>query len=137
MPMRPVVKVEGLKDVQRAVRLSANEGAKQALKEANRRAAELVVRAALPDVPRGETGNLKKTVKALGRVRDAVAKAGTPARVPYAAAVHWGTGPRLGLRGPHNIARRPFLFDAAERLRGRIAKEYLEEIDRILNHYFR
>lgn len=33
-------------------------------------------------------------------------------RLKYANAVHWGTGPRTGRRGPHNIRRNPFLFDA-------------------------
>jgi hypothetical protein len=34
--------------------------------------------------------------------------------VPYANAVHWGTGARAGVRGPHNIRRNPFAWNAAQ-----------------------
>lgn len=126
------VGIEGLKELRRDIRELGDKELGRGLKVANKGGAQLVVAAALPNVPVGRTAALKRTVRALASQATGRAVAGG-ARVPYAAAVHWGTGPREGMRGPHNIARRPFLLDAAERLRGRIEEEYLEEFDRLLD----
>ena len=37
------------------------------------------------------------------------------ARTPYSQAIYWGTGPRHGRRGPHNIAAHPVMHEALVR----------------------
>ena len=127
---KPVVEVTGLREVQRAIRLVGDTELKGALRDANRGLAQQVVRKALPKVP-VKTGRLRKSVRALASQNSAVVKAGTAA-VPYAAAQHWGVGPRPGRRGPHNIKARPFLRDAARTVEQKAADEYLDQIHRIL-----
>lgn len=129
MPRDVAVRVEGLDELRRAVKQVGDKDLARALQKANKAVAERVVRAAMPHVPVGKTGDLRKSVKALAGQRDARARAG----VPYAAAIHWGTGPRPGKRGPHNIRRRPFLYDAAERELREIEETYLEEVDRVMD----
>lgn len=127
------VEVEGLRELGAAVRRLKDRDLSEAVKRANKNAAEKVVERALPNVPVRQ-GNLRASVKALGTQRSGKAKAGKKT-VPYAAAVHWGTGPRPGQRGPHNIARRPFLWDAAQLLRPSIANEYETEMNRLVDAF--
>lgn len=108
------IEVAGAKELRTVLRQLGDRDLLKALRDANRVVSSLVVRDALPNVP-VRTGRLRATVKALATQTSASGKAGS-ARAPYAAAVHWGTGPRPGQRGPHNITRRPFLFDAAGRV---------------------
>lgn len=131
------VRVEGLTKLRGAIRQIGDRDLARALREANLAGAERVVVAALPQVPT-LTGALKASVRALGSQVSGRAVAGSTGMkaqhsVPYAAAIHWGTGPRTGLPGPHNIRRRPFLWDAAELHRREIADEYAKRIDRILD----
>ena len=51
---------------------------------------------------------------------------------PYAGAVHWGTGPRAGLRGPHNIRANPFLWRAIDDTQPQWESRYDQEINRLL-----
>jgi hypothetical protein len=129
--VQPAVQVEGLKELRAGFRSTGDRALPKALAKANKLAAQVVVEEALPNVP-FRSGRLRATVKALGSQTAGKAKAGA-AKVPYAAAVHWGTGPRPGLRGPHNIARNPFLVDAADRVNTQIVDQYEKEIDRILD----
>lgn len=127
------VRVENLKATQRELRKLGNEDARQAIRKAGKTAAEKVVDAALPNVP-VRTGRLKASVRSVASVTSAAGKAGG-ARVPYAPAVHWGTGPRAGQRGPHNIPRRAFLWDAQQRMLGEITEAYEDEIEDIVNQF--
>lgn len=120
------IRVENLAKLSRAFKTLGDDDAPRALKEANRQAAERVMQAALPNVP-ARSGALKASVRALGTPTTARMMAGG-AQVPYAKAVHWGTGPRPGLRGPHNIKRRAFLWDAREKLAREVADEYEREL---------
>lgn len=124
------IRVEGLDELRKALRELGDAELRKALRLANKASAQLVVQEALPQVP-VRSGKLKASVKAMAGERDARARAGGPT-VPYAQAVHWGTGPRPGLRGPHNIARNPFLLNAAEAKREEVAEAYLIELDKIL-----
>lgn len=134
------VKVENLKEVAAKIRATGDADLKRQLKEANKSVAEMVVRAALPNVP-VRSGKLKASVKASASQKAAYGKAGTPARVPYAAAIHWGegwgnvnarTGGTFG-RPARNIAARPFLWDAADRTINRAVKEYEDQIQDLLD----
>lgn len=53
------------------------------------------------------------------------------AGVPYANAVHWGTGARPGMRGPHNIKPSLFAVDAAHETEPTWVPWYLEELQKM------
>lgn len=115
------------------------------LKDANKSVAQMVVDAALPNVPIGKTGNLQRSVKASATQTAAYGKAGSPARVPYAAAIHWGegagninhtTGATVG-RPARNIRGRPFLWDAADRTINRAVREYEDQIQDLIDKVVR
>lgn len=54
------------------------------------------------------------------------------ARLPYAGAVHWGTGARPGRRGPHNIAPQRFATDAAADTEPTWTAMYADAVDEML-----
>lgn len=137
MANQPAIRVEGLRETRKWLRDLDDAVGKDMLKKAHKNLSDRLVDLALPNVPVGPTGNLKASVRGLGSLAAATGKAGG-ARVPYAAAVHWGTGPRPGMRGPHNIARRPFLWDAVEKLRASGAvEEYARQLEHILDRVTR
>lgn len=53
--------------------------------------------------------------------------------VPYANAVHWGTGARPGRRGPHNIRPSLFATRAAAETEPVWADYYMNELNRMLD----
>lgn len=121
-PRNATIRVDGLDELRRELRRTGDKELPKQLREANHAVSKRLAEAAALKAP-VRTGRLRASVRGLAAQRDATVKAGT-ARVPYAAAVHWGTGPRPGQRGPHNIARRPFIYEAAERMRDELADEY-------------
>ena len=94
------------------------------LSDANRRAGELVASAAVQAVPR-RTGRLASS----RRVEAAPTTVDVSFGVVYAAPIHWGVGPRVGLRGPHNIAPTLFLSNALATQEDAVADVYLDAID--------
>lgn len=44
--------------------------------------------------------------------------------VRYASPIHWGVGPRVGLRGPHNIRPSMYLLRAVESTQGQWVQQY-------------
>lgn len=52
--------------------------------------------------------------------------------IPYANAVHWGTGARAGLRGPHNIRPSLFATKAASETEPTWVPWYMAELDRMV-----
>lgn len=48
--------------------------------------------------------------------------------VEYAAPIHFGVGPRPGLRGPHNIRPNPYLFGAVDETQTQWVEQYAAEI---------
>jgi hypothetical protein len=130
------IRVEGADELRRALRQAGN-GLSAALAAANKNAASIVVRSALPYVP-VRTGRLKRSVRALGSQRSGRAVAGRRA-VPYAAAIHWGRrrgnvgSPPGNRKGRNPIAANPFLWEAAQRELPRIEPEYRDEVQRIID----
>ena len=112
------IEVEGLKALGSALR-AVDKGLGKELRLANKGAADVVAAKAKTLVPE-ISGLLKGSIGARASQRSAAVKAGTAARVPYAAAVIWGHNPRPqgGFTEPNN-----FLIEA-------IGYEY-EEIKRI------
>lgn len=121
---RRTVHIEGAREMRRAFKEMGPDATK-ALKDLQKRVADIVVQAALPKVPVGRTGKLKGSVRALGAQSSARAKAGTK-RVNYAAVIHWG---RSGVQGV------PYLFDAAEAKRDEASKVFLEGIEEIVKEH--
>lgn len=117
---RAVVEVQGLRELRRAFREAGDKDALAALKRAHKEAADLVVKEALPNVP-VLTGKLQSSVRALGAPSGGRAKAGR-ARLPYSAPIHWGHPRR-------NIARRPFLWDALQAVKGQVDDLFLEALE--------
>lgn len=124
--------VTDLRRLAREMRQFSDE-AVTSLKDANLRAAQRIVKEALPNVP-VRTGRLKASVRASAGAQSAKMRAGG-ARVPYAPAVHWGTGPRTGRRGPHNIDRNPFLWNAREKLGREVRDQYERELDAVVKQF--
>lgn len=46
----------------------------------------------------------------------------------YAAPIHFGVGPRTGMRGPHNIRPNPYLFGAVDETHAEWERAYTDEI---------
>lgn len=118
--------IRGLPELRSGLKAISDQAPKE-LRKANLDAAKAVVARALPNVP-VRTGKLRQSVKALATERAARMKAGGTVAVPYAPAVHWGTGSREGQRGPHNIKPNPFLWNARETL----AKEMKADYEKVL-----
>ena len=131
MANQPAVRIEGLREVRKQLKEFNDKVGKDILRDAHKQLADKVVDLAMPNVP-VKTGALAGSLRGLGSVSAATGKAGG-ARVPHAAAIHWGTGPRAGLKGPHNIKRRPFLLDALHRLEPDAADAYAEELRKLIS----
>ena len=137
MAPRVVVKVEGAKELRKAFKQAGDKDLLNALKTANKSAAELVVEKALPSVP-VKTGRLKASVRSTATQRQGAVRAGK-AGVPYAAAVHWGrkvgnVGSPPGNRKARNpIQARPFLWNAAQRSRALVVDQYGTQIQQVLD----
>jgi HK97 gp10 family phage protein len=132
--------VENLKQVQKMIRDLGDTELRKQLREANKNVAQMVVDAALPNVP-VRSGKLRASVKASATQTAAYGKAGSPVRVPYAAAIHWGEGSgNVGggsNRRGRNIQARPFLWDAADRTINRAVKEYEDQIQDLIDKVVR
>jgi HK97 gp10 family phage protein len=101
---KPAIEVEGVRELRRLLRKIESKDIKDALKAANKGAAEVIAAEAKTRTP-VRSGRLQKTVKGTGTQASGSIKAGTAARVPYAGVIHFGWGRR-------NIRPQPFLTDA-------------------------
>ena len=132
MANQPGVQIEGLREVRKQLRVLNDQVGSDMLRYANEDLADRVVALAQPRVPVGTTGSLKASMRGLGSISGATGKAGG-AKVPYAAAIHWGVGLRPGLPGPHNIPARPFLHDALQQLGPNADEAYAEQLRRLIS----
>jgi len=138
------VEVENLKELQARIRDLGDAELRKQLRETNKDVAQMVVDAAAPKVP-VRSGKLLQSVKAMATQSAAYGKAGSPARVPYAAAIHWGegsgnvnftTGGTVG-RPNRNIRGRPFLWEAADETINRAVRKYEDAIQDLLDKVVR
>lgn len=120
MSREPALRVVGGRQLRS--QLKAAGVSLQDLKDAHRKAAEIVARQGSIDAPR-VSGRLAGNVRPGATQRAAVVRAGG-ARVPYAAVVHWGWPRR-------HIAANPWLSDAAVRSEPRWLDEYSQEVQKI------
>lgn len=110
------IRVEGLKQLQSDIRRTQDAELKKQLRTANKQAAQIVADEAQNLVPR-RSGKLAATIKAKGGQRDAVVRAGTGSRVPYAGPIHFGWTAR-------NIRPQPFMYEAQDKRRGEVIRFY-------------
>lgn len=140
------IEVEGAKELRKIFRDLGDKNLGRELRAANKTVSQIVVEAALPNVPVGTApwdkhkGALRRSVKALATQTTAYGKAGSKS-VPYAAAIHWGEG--MGnvhasgggsfKRPNRNIQGHPFLWDAADQTVNRAVREYEDAVQKILD----
>lgn len=126
------IRVDGLKDLQQALREAPKEVRKE-VRAANKLAAEVVASAAKTLAP-SRTGRLAASIGARAGQKDASVKAGSAARVPYAGPIHFGwhtrPNPEKGWRGGP-IRPQPFLYDALDLRREAVLQRYVEAMSKI------
>lgn len=123
------VQIDGLKELQSTMRkLGADMADWNAL---NGKVGDLVANASRVMAPK-RSGRLAGSIRS-GRTRTAAIVRMGGARVPYANAVHWGTGPRLGRRGPHNIVGHRFIWQAAQDTEATWQRIYLEGLQAMVD----
>jgi hypothetical protein len=118
----PRVQVKGAKELRRAIKQAQSSDLKQALKQANRDAADMVAYEAQTIVP-VLSGTLLESIRASGTQTAGIVRAGR-ASVVYAGVIHFGW-PR------HNIEPNPFLYEAADARLDEVIARYEEAVDAI------
>jgi hypothetical protein len=104
----PVYKVEGLPELRATLKRLGIDV--QDMKKAHTEVASYVGAEGAKRAPR-RSGLLASSWRPGSSKTDATVRYGG-AGIAYANAVHWGTGPRPGKRGPHNIRATLFAVDA-------------------------
>jgi hypothetical protein len=104
------IQVDGLKENLKNLRALGDKGTLDAVKQANVDAAQILVRSALPLVPR-RSGKLAATLKPTRTTAYAGVRAGS-ASVPYAGPIHFGWFYDRNWFIKKNIKPNPFLFRA-------------------------
>lgn len=127
------IRVEGAREL--GVRLrTASADLRQEMRYANEMAAEVVVDAALPNIPVGATGDLRRSTRPSASVTSGRVVSSTP----YAMAIHWGRKignvgrPPGNRKGPNPITGRPFLWNAAKEHEEEITAAYKVVVDSLL-----
>lgn len=133
------VQVIGDKELARACGQVVAGFEAKALKEANLKATQSVVKIALPMVPVA-SGMLRSSVRGLATAKKGNVKAGS-ARVNYAAAIHWGRKVGSvwhGGTGPNPIKGRPYLHDAKNKAlsSGQLERDYQDACMDLINNFF-
>lgn len=123
------VQVEGLAKLRRDLRTMDRELGKELTREL-KAAAEAVLPAARSLAPR-RSGALAGSLRAAA----AGNKASIRSRLPYANAVHWGTGARRGKPGPHNIAPRKFVVRAVDANQDRIVDVIGDRLEKFADRH--
>lgn len=122
--MAEAVQVEGLE----ALKSSLHRLAKAVPDVAPPSAGQIIGREAVMRVP-----------KRSGRLAASFASEPTPGAqllsfgTDYAGPVHFGVGPRPGLRGPHNIRRSNYLFGAVESTQPQWLDEYSDQLQTLVD----
>lgn len=132
------VQVEGLREFQRSIRALRDREVTKKVRLVNKAAAEIVKPEAMRTAPEGKRdaksnrryrpGKLGRSVKVVASAKSAQIKAGSAARVPYAATVHFGYPKR-------NIRPNRFLFRAMARKGRQVSETYEREISTLVRDH--
>lgn len=117
------VLTEGIKELRRDLK-AIDKALPRELTKALKTAAEEVLPIARALAPR-RSGRLAASLRASG----ASNRASIRSKLPYANAVHWGTGARIGKPGPHNIAASKFVVRAVDQRRDQVVDTLGDAID--------
>lgn len=120
------VDVKGVPELRARLRALGVDRIPKRLARAAKEAAEVVAADARRRAPK-RTGRLAARTRATATAKVGVVRSS----VRYAAPIHWGTGSRAGLRGPHNIYPNPFLYDARDASRERVIQRYEDALSHI------
>lgn len=115
--------MEGLREVVRAISRAKNKELSAALRDANQRAAQVVVPPARAEAP-SLSGRLAKSVRAKRDRLYGIVQVGGTARVPYAGPTHFGW-PRRGQRANR------FVWRALAKNRPEVYRVYERELQRV------
>lgn len=118
------VRVENMAAFRRDVRAMDKEMSRELTREL-KAAGEVVLPAARALAPR-RTGRLAASLRSAA----AGNKVSIRSRLPYANAVHWGTGARRGKPGPHNITPKKFVVRAVDANQDRIVEAMGDAFER-------
>lgn len=77
------------------------------------------------------TGRLERNIRGNRAKNKAIVRAGGK-RLPYAGALNYGTGPRIGKTGPHNIAASQFMQRASHTIEPTVHPRLEREINRLI-----
>lgn len=122
-----VIKIEGAKELRSALRAMEKQWPR-IMRDANKQAAEVVADEARRRAPL-LTGRLKGSIKAGATQTAGYVKAGTPARVPYAAVQEFGWP-------GHSIAPQPYIYPAIEARSSQVVDVYGKAVERITRPAF-
>lgn len=128
--MSEAVRVEGARELRSTLRRLSRDLATDGFKDTNAAVGSLVAGTSRTTAPQ-RSGRLSGSIRASRAATSATVRAGGAA-VPYANAIHWGTGARRGLRGPHNIRRRPWIWEAVNRDQERIETLYFDRLEQLV-----
>lgn len=123
--MAEAVLTEGIRDLRRDLK-ALDKALPRELTKALKAAAEEVLPTARALAPK-RSGRLASSLKASG----AGNKASIRSALPYSNAVHWGTGRRAHLRGPHNIAPTKFVVRAIDQRSNAVVDRLGDEIEQL------
>lgn len=121
--------VEGVRELRAALRKLGDD--MEDFREVNSKVSSYVGATAAQRAPR-QSGMLAASWRPGNAKTEATIRFGG-ASVPYANAVHWGTGPRPGRRGPHNIPASRFATEAAAATEPTWSDWFLQAIDQAMS----
>jgi len=122
------IQVDGLSELQKALREAGGDDLKAALKEVNKEAAEVVAATARSRVP-VRSGSLLSSLRTSATLKSGVIRIGK-AKVPYAGPIHFGWPKR-------HIHPQPFLYDSLDARYSQVIKIYEDRIDKLLAQHFK
>lgn len=115
------LRIEGARELQKSIRAMQDKDLRKELRLANKAAATVVADEAEIEAPVGPTGRLARSIGVLAGQSSATVKAGSAARVPYAAPIHFGWPAR-------GIAANPFIYRALAKKSEEMSDIYEEKI---------
>jgi len=117
------IDVRDLRKLRRALNDADREFGKK-LRTANKEAAEVVLKEAIPLVP-VRTGKLQRSTKVRASQTSASIKSGSKSRVPYAPPIHWGWKAR-------NIDPSEYLYSAIVKSRQKVLDVYSKSLEKVI-----
>lgn len=128
------VEVEGLDELRKTLRRVGDAELPKELRKANKRAAEIVAKAAAAKVP-VKTGRTRASVRALGSQRDAKVRAGG-AKVPWYGFLDFGGKRPRDRVGRPRIKQGRYIYPALAEKRDEVADVYEREVRDLLRRHF-